>query len=349
MKATILESIRMRGVMPFDAYMERCLYDADDGFFTTGRGAPGRGGDFVTSPEVSDEFGACVARWVATAGPSATAPLVEVGAGSGALLAAMDAVGRRRYAVERSPAARRVILDRLDGVEVAAALDDLPPLEEAVVVANELLDNLPVALARRTDDYWVEVGVGVSDGELSWEDVRARGEVTTWCAETFPLAAPGTMVTVQLAATAWIADILGRFSSLSMCLVDYASPSAELSQRAPGDLVRSFRKHTSPTDWLAAPGQADITVDVNIDAVVAAAMRCGATVEVTTQREFLTDHGARASVQRLVEAEQTAAREGRVMDQLAARSDRIDLEALLDPSGLGGFTVFLISKGTPKG
>ena len=72
--------------MRFDTYMDACLYDPDGGYFSAGRVRPGTGSDFVTSPEVSPAFGALIAGWAAESDPSGNAALIEIGAGSGALL-----------------------------------------------------------------------------------------------------------------------------------------------------------------------------------------------------------------------------------------------------------------------
>jgi SAM-dependent MidA family methyltransferase len=347
-KAAIIESIRVNGVMPFDAYMDRCLYGAG-GFFTAGHGSAGSEGDFVTSPEVSSHFGELMCHWVDAAAPMADSPLIEIGAGSGALLASMGPTRRPLYAVERSPAARRSIADRVPDVGVLATMDEIADISHGAVIANELLDNLPFALARRTHDGWMEVGVGTDGEDIVWSDLPPRDDVVTWCNEFFPGVTAGTLVSAQLDATAWVTGVIDRFSALAMCIIDYAASSDELRHRRPDDLVRAYRRHTSPRDWLTRPGSTDITVDVNADAVVAAATQAGADVMVTTQRHFLLDHGAAAIVEGLLAAEREAAGQGRVMDQLAARSQRIDVEALLDPSGLGGFTVFVITKGTGQG
>ena len=348
MRAAIIESIRVNGVMPFDTYMDHCLYGAD-GFFTTGHGSPGSEGDFVTSPEVSSHFGELMNHWVEGAAPRADSPLIEVGAGSGALLASMGPTHRPLYAVERSPAARRSIADRVPDVGVLASMDELADIGHGAVIANELLDNLPFALARRTHDGWMEVGVGTDGEDIAWSDLSPRDDVVTWCSEFFADAPVGTLVSAQLAATAWVTGVIDRFSALAMCIIDYAASSDEIAHRRPEDLVRAYQRHTSPWDWFTRPGSTDITVDVNADAVVVAATRAGADVILTTQREFLLDHGAAAILEGLLADEREAARQGRVMDQLVARSKRIDVEALLDPSGLGGFSVFVIAKGTGQG
>jgi SAM-dependent MidA family methyltransferase len=146
--------------------------------------------------------------------------------------------------------------------------------------------------------------------------------------------------------TDWLASLLGRFEAVHACLIDYAAPSDELATRPPGSVVRAFRRHRSTDVVIDDPGATDLTVEVNIDAVAQTASRLGYEVTVGTQRNLLLELGVADRRRGLVEAEHEAARTGRTMDQLRARSERLDLEALLDPSGLGGFTVFRIGPRT---
>ena len=97
MKDRILERIHRDGPMRFDTYMELSLYDAEDGFFSAGGLRPGVEGDFVTSPEVSPWFGRLLGSWASTALPDSDPLFIEVGAGSGSLVAAAVDSSARTY------------------------------------------------------------------------------------------------------------------------------------------------------------------------------------------------------------------------------------------------------------
>ncbi len=331
--------------MPFDEYMAWCLYDEADGFFATGRG-PGRERDFVTSPETTPSFGDLIARWAMAADHPSTTPLIEIGAGSGALLASLVDPWSERggpiYALERSASARSLLAERFPQVEVAAGLDDLPEMDEAVVVANEVLDNMPAALARRRAGTWLELVVDEAGGTLALAEAPARPAVAAWCESAFDGADEGITVAAQVEASRWLREVLARFRRLSMCLIDYGESASVLATRPADEVIRAYRGHRAHRDLLADPGSTDLTVDVNIDGVVADCRESGATVRVSDQRSFLLDLGAREQLDAFERDAAAAARDGRTMDQLIARSRRLDLEAVLDPAGFGGFRVFVI-------
>ncbi len=344
MRERIANHVALNGPMPFDTYMEWCLYDPDDGFFAAGPVRSGKSGDFVTSPEISWAFGYCVGEWAQRNSPGSGASLVEIGAGSGALLgqAADTWTTGSVYAVERSAEARRNLSREFDDVNVSASIDEIPRRTDAVIIANEVLDNMPAALARRADDGWVEIAVGVDEGALVLVDIPARIEVRNWCDEVFGEVPDGAAVSVQLAVTEWIESVFERFGTVAMCLIDYGGTSGELASQNPSEVVRTYRQHQSGVDWLQHPGETDITVDVNIDGVVAAIDRAGASAHLMSQREFCLAHGLQELIADASDLEHVAAKAGDVMAQLTNRSERLDFEALIDPSGLGAFKAILV-------
>jgi NADH dehydrogenase [ubiquinone] 1 alpha subcomplex assembly factor 7 len=350
MRERLVDTITRTGPMFFDAYMDACLYDPHDGFFSTGKVRSGATADFLTSPEVSSSFGLLVGTWAARRLQARSPVLIEIGAGSGALLQGLAPYWFSDeldvYAVEVSSAAREAMELSLSDVSVVASFDDLPSGADAVVVVNEVLDNLPAALARRTARGWVEIAVDAADGELVLVDVSARSEVISWCDEVFGTVAEDTVVSVQIAARWFVEGILERFERVSMCIIDYGASAIELAQRDISSIVRTYGNHRSGHDWLAHPSQTDITVDVNTTAIELFARAMGASVSLTSQREFLFEHGIGELIDDAIDMERHHASGGRVMEQLVSRSERVELEALIDVDGLGGFQVMLIESGT---
>ena len=346
MKQRIIDRILADGPMTFDSYMETCLYDPTGGFFSAGPVRSGRKGDFVTSPEISWAFGYCVGEWADNTTSSDCAALVEVGAGSGSLLSETADLWTGRgcsiYAVERSTEARVRIVSTIEAVNAVGSVADIPSGIDAVIIANEVLDNMPAALARRTEAGWVEIAVGVDTDELVLAEVPARDACVEWCEDVVGEAELGTVVSVQLAISEWIAEVFDHFDNVSMCLVDYGATSEELLAREPESIVRTYRRHQDGLDWLARPGETDITVDVNVTGVLEAIARAGSKGRVMTQRDFALEHGLGAIIADARDGELLAASKGAIMHQLENRSERINMEALIDPNGLGAFQVILV-------
>src|SRR3954470_18976818 len=194
--ARLVERIARHGPLPYEAFVDAALYDPDGGFYASG-GAAGRRGDFLTAPEVGPLFGAVVARaldaWWRELGRPDPYVVVDAGAGPGTLarsvLAAAPACAPalRYVLVERSAAQRARHSAGLPLVPPAEAfsgsartgdddeevtvvqgigplvvsLPELPAVPvTGVVLANELLDNVPFGLAV-WDGSWREARVGL--------------------------------------------------------------------------------------------------------------------------------------------------------------------------------------------
>ncbi len=336
--------------MPFDEFMHFCLYDPKVGFFASGDVRSGAHADFVTSPEVSHWFGRLVGRWARDVAPSREASLVEVGAGSGSLLEPLiDEVGGwpgSLAAVEVSDSARRAITSRIPDATVVPHIEDLGHRADAVVVANELLDNLPVRLVERTGHRWAELKVASIGGTLTLEHWPADRDLSGWCDEMLGPVPEGALMTAQIGVERWIGSLLTSIDPAQVCIFDYAGTTKELARRPRSEVVRTFHRQRSGFDFLDNPGATDITVDVNVDVVRKVAVSAGCSVTITDQRSFLMHLGAREILAQLQDREHECARAGDVLGQLHVRSEATNLRALLDPFGFGGFCVFLIAKGT---
>lgn len=348
---TLAERLRSRiadeGPLPFETFQAVALYDEAGGFFSSERLRSTRSGDFLTSPEVSPKFGSTLARFVDAEwrrlGRPAGFTLIEVAAGSGSLLGPLLAEvesGPAVWAVEVSPAARAA-LGELAGISVAAGLDEVPAPISGVIVANELIDNLPVALAVRTAGGWEERHVGLGEDGLALVPVPARPDVARWADRYGGKVPEGGMVEVQLEAAAWVERALDKLERGSLLLIDYGDTAEGLEPRRTQGTLRTYRSHHLGPDPLAAPGETDITVDVNFTALVDVAERAGASTEYLRQDDFLTGLGLRAELGRLRHRELELAAGDDPMARLRVRSERNEAETLLHPRGLGDFRVLI--------
>ena len=307
--ARIREEIAARsGSIPFSRFMERCLYDPDLGYYRNATPKFGRAGDFVTAPEISGLFGACVAKPVAQvldALPEGV--VVEAGAGSGRLAAdllrALAARGHRpRYLIlEPSAALRRRQTRYLhaQGWEAQVQwLDGFPdPAVRGVVVANEMLDALPACRVRID-------GEALREGHVAWRDGAFRLEWrppspalgAAWEAIRRDLAAPlpsGYVSEIHLAAPAWVSTMASRIERGLLLLFDYGYPRRELyhPERAAGTLACHYR-HRVHYDPFFHPGLQDLSTHLDFSTLAQSGREAGLSVAgFTTQAEFLLATG----------------------------------------------------------
>lgn len=346
MKKRILRLIRREGPLPFERFMELALYDPAEGYYAAGPLRSRPAGDFLTSPEVSPAFGETLAEYAVGENRRLGEPpdftVAEAGAGSGALLEPLLAAlpfPARAVAVEASAAARAALSARLPCLNVYSP-QDAPGRLTGVMFANEVADNLPVALAAREGGGWSERRVGEEDGELTFVAAPARAGVREWLDAYAGEVAEGGTAAAQLAAGDWISGWAGRLAAGSLVVLDYGGSAADLAARG-GAVLRTHRGHRPGPHPLESPGEIDITADVNFTALADAARGRGLECEVLTQREFLTRCGLPARLADLRERELRLAGAGEHLERLRVRSQITGASALLDPAGLGGFRVLI--------
>jgi len=321
------------GAIPFAEFQRLALY-GPDGFYMRGDGgqAGRRRGSFLTSPEVGPLFGAVLARyldhtWTALGEPSPFV-VVDAGAGPGTLarsvLAARPACAAAMHyvAVEVSAVQRR---DHPAGVESRA---DMPAGRfDGVVVANELLDNLPFRLCV-FDGSWREAFVAVGTDGTFVEVLSAPLEPVTAVLPAAP--ALGTRAPLQTEAAEWLVDATGRLGAGRVLAIDYADAStAALARRPWREWLRTYRQHERGDHYLHRPGSQDITAEVALD-------QFPEPVAVRTQAQFLQRWG----IDQLVTDGDTywAAHAARPdLAALAMRSRAVEAAALTDGAGLGAF------------
>jgi SAM-dependent MidA family methyltransferase len=318
--------------LPFDAYMDAALY-GPAGFYSE-RGRAGRRGDFITSPEVGPLFGTVVARYLDSEWERIGRPdeftFVDAGAGPGALARAVfDAKpicrGALRYLAVEVSAAQRA--QHPEHVTSASDLPDQP--FDGVVFANELLDNLPFRLAVFDGQWRESFVVQLDDGSLV-ERLSAPFDPVPAC---LPSMAPhGARAPLHDAARSWVERARELVRTGGVVAIDYCTRrTAELVSRPWREWLRTYRGHERGGHYLADPGSQDITSEVAID-------QLPPPDAVRSQAHWLQLHG----IDELVEEGKRSWAAHAARPDLAAmkmRSRVSEAEALLDPGGLGGFSV----------
>jgi SAM-dependent MidA family methyltransferase len=303
--------IQERGPMTVAAFMDAALYHPEFGYYARAAQRSGRAGDFFTSVDVGPLFGELVAKQIAEmaqisadlqvrttsedkvrTGPEEKFELVEAGAGNGRLSAdILRAMKRdaptiydrtRLHLVETSAAARAVQRETLG--EVADRLESsstrVPTSFAGVLIANELLDAMPVHQVVMREDGLREVYVENVDGRLGTiEGPLSSPRLSMHLADLGATLEPGWRAEVSLAAIDWVRDMARRLTRGFAILIDYGHEANELYSvtHSTGTLT-SFVRHTSagaeaaaPEAWLRDPGDQDLTAHVDFTSVRRAA------------------------------------------------------------------------------
>jgi SAM-dependent MidA family methyltransferase len=309
--ARIIEEIdACGGWISFDRFMQRALYEPGLGYYAAKPGKIGPHGDFVTAPEISPLFGRALAAQILQAFGQVAPRLLEFGAGSGALAA--EVIGELRrlgtaplsYAIvelsvdlkaEQQARLRNRATDAV-GDTAVQWLDAPPDGFEGVIIANEVLDVMPVKLFARRGRLTLEQGVTADGDGLRMAERAAGDELAEAVAQIEADVGPlpeGYGSEVGLVATAWVAT-LGRWLRHGLALlIDYGFPRHEYyhPQRAMGTLMCHFR-HRVHADPLWLPGLNDVTAHVDFTAMARAARGAGLDVlGYTSQARFLLDCG----------------------------------------------------------
>jgi SAM-dependent MidA family methyltransferase len=281
------EIARNQGWISFARYMEVVLYEPGLGYYSSGAQKFGPAGDFVTAPELGSLFGRTLARQLADL---PFKQVLEVGAGSGAFAATLLAHGSFDYWILETSADLRARQQALIGNR-AQWLDRLPGRIRGVVIANEVVDAMPVhALTWRAEGI-MERGVSLFGDKLIWKERTATGELLD---EAKAISVPVPYESeIGLVAKAWMRELAARLDEGLIFVIDYGFPRHEYyhPQRATGTLMCHYR-HRAHADPFAHPGEEDITAHVDFSALAQAAADAGLDVlGYTTQAQFLVNCG----------------------------------------------------------
>ena len=324
----LIRQIAATGPISVADYMGECLLHPTHGYYST-RDPFGKGGDFITAPEISQMFGEllglCLAQSWMDQGSPARFTLAEIGPGRGTCMAD---VLRATKAVPGFHAAANVALIEasatLRTVQATTLAPYAPTWADSVValpeqplylIANEFFDALPVDQFQRTTEGWRRHMVGLKDNALAFglsdpvpcPDARFAEDAVGTVVELCPTAAP-------------IADHIGaliRQHGGVALIIDYGG------WRSKGDTLQALRNHR-PESPLTNPGQADLTAHVDFEALAdaAGAVMCSGLID---QGTLLTRLGIAARAARLAQSLSGAALENHLSATLR----------LTDPAEMG--------------
>ncbi len=297
------------GQISFARYMELALFAPGLGYYSAGARKFGEQGDFVTAPEISPLFSRALAQQLAevlhTFG--GTGEVLEVGGGSGVMAADMlteletlDALPAQYLILELSAdlqeRQREMLAQRIPHLlERVCWLNKLPaPGFRGVVVANELLDALPVHCFVTREKGLQERCVSFAGGRFQWADntsgeLPIPGHLAKIIAE-LPL---GYTSEINLAATGWVQSIASLLDAGVVLLIDYGySAAGYYHPRRDGGTLMCHYRHRAHDDPFVYPGLQDITAHVDFTAIAEAALSAGLDVRgYNTQSFFLLGNG----------------------------------------------------------
>ena len=324
LKHQIQETIRSKGgKITFAEFMNLALYAPELGYYSAGLKKFGRQGDFITAPEISPLFSQCIAlQCIHIIKQLQQAVILEVGAGSGIMaieivleLERQAQLPEQYLILELSAELRdrqqKAIKARIPHLfERFHWLDSLPEKPFCgVVIANELLDAMPVHLLKLEQDKTCERYVGVDeDGEFTWQDevpenrrlLKIADEIRTLHQSLSHLnddlnqnTGKAYITEVNLQAVDWIKSIADILDVGAVLLIDYGYTAREYyhPQRSMGTLMCHYQHHRHD-DPFYLPGMQDITAHVDFSRLARAARDAGLNVcGFTTQAHFLMAGG----------------------------------------------------------
>ncbi len=303
------------GWISFATYMAEALYTPGLGYYSGGARKFGPGGDFITAPELTPLFGQAIASQVQQIMDLSAPHIIEAGAGTGLLAADLLLELELRGSLPESYAILEVsgelrerqfdtIARKVPHLAARVSwLDGLPEHFSGALVANEVLDVMPVHLIAWRPEGIFERGVALGDeGQFVWADRPVSGKVADAAAALDrPLPSEGEYVSeLNLAGRAWIAEWAERLEKGAMLLVDYGYPRAEyyLDSRSTGTLLCYFRHHAHGDPFLW-PGLNDITAFVDFTAAAEAGFAAGLDIlGYTDQANLLFNCGVLACLAR---------------------------------------------------
>jgi len=293
------------GAIPFSRFMELALYAPRLGYYSGGAAKLGSSGDFTTAPEITPLFGAALARAAAAIIAQSAPNIIEFGAGTGKLardvLTALadEGVEVARYTIiELSGELRARQQEALKDFPQVEWRDGFPDAFNGVVLANEVLDAMPVELVIKTADGWRRQMVTVEEGRFAYIQAELDADLTAQLVRQVPdfdALPEGYLTELHPVACGFMGSLASMFEGGkgAAILLDYGFPAHEyyVDQRSGGTLMCHYRHHSHPEPFFL-PGLQDITAHVDFTAMALAAQDAGLPVlAYTNQSGFLLGCG----------------------------------------------------------
>lgn len=308
LRQRISELIEKHGSIPFANYMHQALYTPNLGYYSSGHPKLGKHGDFVTAPELTPLFGQCIAsQFMCFQQAFPDANILEFGAGSGQLaldillsLDAKSALPEQYFILEISADLKQKQQQKLAQhpvlLERVTWLTELPSSPvNAFVIANEVLDAMPVHRFIRESNGYFEEHVGFSEGEFIPQkqpisNPKLQSKLNTL---SIPSSSSPYRSEVNLWIEPWLKSLFACLDRGLILIIDYGFPRHEYyhPQRNQGTLMCHYKHHAHDNAYIY-PGLQDITAHVDFTDVACSGLEAGFEINgFTNQASFLIGCG----------------------------------------------------------
>jgi SAM-dependent MidA family methyltransferase len=305
------EITKQQGSINFNRFMELALYEPGLGYYAAGSTKLGESGDFITAPESSSVYSYCLARQCQQVlSVIDEGKILELGPGTGKMacdilqeLERLDCLPEKYLLLETSADLRERQQEQVKKnvphlEDIIHWLDTLPTKKfNGIIIANEVLDAMPVHRIVVHGDFCKELHIGVEENKFVWIqkllDEQLKLEIERELKTLTEKLPQGYTSEINTNIQAWISSLTDFFQQGIMLFVDYGYPRQEYyhPQRISGTLLCHYRHRMHP-DPFFYPGLQDISSSVNFTRVAEAAVDAGLEVRgYTTQAHFLMSCG----------------------------------------------------------
>lgn len=297
---------RHDGKITFAKYMDLALYTPELGYYNSSMQKFGASGDFVTAPELSPLFSRCLAHQCQEIFINLNGgDILEIGAGSGQMaadvllaLAKAKTLPNHYYILELSADLKKRQQEKIatlcpeffDRVVWLYTLTDFN--FQGIILANEVLDAMPVHQFQIQQGNLYEVEVTENDGKLQRQisktnhpELLRHYDSQSWPAEYIS--------EINLHLKPWMMSLADILNSGVILIIDYGFPKHEYyhPERSMGTLMCHYRHYAHPDPFLY-PGLQDITAHVDFTAIAEVASETELDVlGYTSQAAFLFNSG----------------------------------------------------------
>ena len=309
----ICGEVQANGPMPFDRFMELALYAPGLGYYAAGSHKFGAAGDFITAPELSSLFSRCLANQCQQVLSLSGGSILEFGAGSGVMAAdilfqleKMDSLPEKYFILDLSPDLRqrqeRTLQSKVPGLlKRVEWLDQLPGDFDGVILANEVIDAMPVSVFKKSSEDVLEQFIDCDNNQLevTWHQAGPGLKSAVENIEQKHGALPDEYVSeINARVDGWLTSLAESMNSGAVLLIDYGYTAGEyyMPERKMGTLICHYQ-HQAHDDPLMLVGLQDITANVDFSAVAAKSHDCGFELAgYTTQAHFLIANGIESMI-----------------------------------------------------